>query len=168
MWVTEFSEHGCRMSIYRVSESIPGLLRFVAKSEAYRQYCRTRYSVTFASFPVPGSVAESDQHGSAFLFLLDLDPHSECRSRSLKREKIPVHKNHLKVSTLVAGLYQYFYPMFRIRIRTDPHKEMPPGPDPDPYGHFWDPGSGSAWKLLRIRNTAFISFIYYSINMFTG
>ena len=164
MWVTEFSEHGCRMSIYRVSESIPGLLRFIAKSEAYRQYCR--YSVTFASFPVPGSVAESDQHGSAFLLLLDLDPHSECRSRSLKREKI--HKNHLKVSTLVAGLYQYFYPMFRIRIRTDPHKEMPPGPDPDPYGHFWDPGSGSAWKLLRIRNTAFISFIYYSINMFTG
>ena len=115
MWVTDFSEHGCRMSIYRVSESIPGLLRFVAKSEAYRQYCRTRYSVTFASFPVPGSVAESDQHGSAFLLLLDLDPHSECRSRSLKREKI--HKNHLKVSTLVAGLYQYFYPMFCIRIR---------------------------------------------------
>ena len=23
--------------------------------------------------------------------------------------------------------------------------------DPDPYGHFWDPGS--AWKLMRIRNT---------------
>ena len=30
------------------------------------------------------------------------------------------------------------------------------GLDPDPYGHFWDPGSGSAWKLMRIRNTAFI------------
>ena len=28
-------------------------------------------------------------------------------------------------------------------------------PNPDPYGHFWDPGSGSAWKLMRIRNTAF-------------
>ena len=28
-------------------------------------------------------------------------------------------------------------------------------PDLDPYRHFWDPGSGSAWKLLRIRNTAF-------------
>ena len=26
-------------------------------------------------------------------------------------------------------------------------------PDPDPYGHFWDPGSRSAWKLMRIRNT---------------
>ena len=85
--------------------------------------------------------------------------------------------------------------MFRIRIHTDPHEEMPPGeyrterikvrllliylnlyfiyflmifnifnfiwknlvenilvylvftslvPDPDPYGHFWDPGSESA------------------------
>ena len=25
--------------------------------------------------------------------------------------------------------------------------------DPDPYGHFWDPKSGFAWKLMRIRNT---------------
>ena len=33
----------------------------------------------------------------------------------------------------------------------DPHQEMPPrsgsawtDADPDPYGHFWDPGLGSA------------------------
>ena len=32
--------------------------------------------------------------------------------------------------------------------------DLDPHPDPDRYGHFWDPGSGSARKLMRIRNTA--------------
>ena len=31
---------------------------------------------------------------------------------------------------------------------------LPPlNQDPDPYEHFWDPGSGSAWKIMRIRST---------------
>ena len=32
---------------------------------------------------------------------------------------------------------------------------LDPDPHPDPYEHYLDPGSGSAWKLMWIRNTAF-------------
>ena len=35
--------------------------------------------------------------------------------------------------------------------------------DPDPYGHFWDHGSGSARKIMRIRKTDVTNQKYLAI-----
>ena len=54
---------------------------------------------------------------------------------------------------LVENLFVQFSSLVFAPLDPDSHPN--PHPDPHPYGHFWDPGSGSAYKLMRIQNTEY-------------